>query len=134
MQLADFPIGERAEIADPPNHVLGLAHLNQAPAHVNVGPSHGVLDLLQGNVVCQELDGIDDDLILLDESAERRNFTDAGHGRELVAQIPILQTAKIREILLTCQKRPSIQRARLIPPHQYDRFQPISNLQRRLVK
>ena len=49
----------------------------------------------QRDAVAAQLVGIDADLVLLDEAADRRDLGDAGHARERVAQVPVLERAQL---------------------------------------
>ena len=52
------------------------------------------------NVVGQQLVGIDLDLVLLLEAAEGRHFGDAFHALNPVAQVPVLEGAQVRQVVL----------------------------------
>src|SRR3546814_4400692 len=52
-----------------------------------------------GYAVGRELHRIEQHLVLLDHAADAGDFGHAGHGLQLVAQEPVLQPAKLREIV-----------------------------------
>ena len=88
-------IVERPQVALHPHHVLGLGELQHRAAEVAVGGADRVGDLLQRQVVGLEPLGIDDDLVLLDHAADRRDLRNVGHRLELEAQEPVLQRAQV---------------------------------------
>ena len=59
-----------------------------------------IMIVLDRQVVREQFLGLEDDLIFLDEPADRRHLRHARHGRELIAQIPILKSAQTRQILV----------------------------------
>jgi hypothetical protein len=54
-----------------------------------------------GDAVCSELHRIEQHLVLLDHAADAGDLGDAGHGLQLVAQEPVLQSAKLRQVVAT---------------------------------
>jgi hypothetical protein len=67
------------DVAEPADHVFGLAHLDQPAAHVVVGALDCRADMRQRNSVGSQRVGVDLDLILLDVAANRRNLRDSRH-------------------------------------------------------
>ena len=86
---------ERADVAAAAHHVFGAAELEQPPAGFGVAGAHGLHDAPDGDAVGLEPVGIEVDLELLAETADRRDFGHARHGFEVIAQIPILAGAQI---------------------------------------
>ena len=58
------------------------------------------ITLLIGDVVGLEPVRIDIHLVLLAESADGRDFRHAGHGLQVIAQIPVLQRPQVRQAVL----------------------------------
>ena len=95
LQIAQAP-----DVAGGAHHVFGLAHLHQAPAHVVVAALDGLFDPGQRDVVGQQCFRLDLDLILLDVAADGGDFGHAVHRLQRIAQIPVLDRAQLREIVL----------------------------------
>ena len=55
-----------------------------------------LMTLRHGNAVREQLRRVDVHLVLLLEAADGRDLGDAGHGRQRVAQIPVLQRRAAR--------------------------------------
>src|SRR5260370_725820 len=92
-----FEIAQRAQITQTANHVFRAAYFEDPSADfVRAGPDL-FDDSRKGNTVSAEFVGVDIDLVLLDESPDRRNFGNARNGFKLVAQIPVLNAAQLGE-------------------------------------
>ncbi len=89
---------QRLDVALAAHHELGLGHLDQPAAHVDVAALNGLFDLGQGHTVGAQFFGIDLDLVLPHKAAHRGDLGDAGHAHQLVAQIPVLLGSQHREI------------------------------------
>ena len=89
---------DEAEAADDELHAVFLDDL---AADVEVALTDGVHDLLQGDARGAHFRGGNFDLILPHEPANARHLSDAGNGVELVAHEPILQRAKLAEVVAT---------------------------------
>ena len=87
-------------IAPPADHVLRAAELDQPPAHVVVAVPNRLDHGGDRDVEGQQLGGIDVDLVLLLKSADRGHLGHAGHRLELVAEIPVLETPQLGQIVL----------------------------------
>ena len=88
------------KIAETANHVFRPAHLQQPAAHF-IGAAADLLnDCRERNVVGLKFVRIELDLILPDEAADGGDFGDARNGFELVANVPILKAAQIRQAVL----------------------------------
>ena len=83
-------VGDRFEVAKSPHHVLALGQLHHHRADIAVGALNGTHDARNRNAVREELGRVDVHLILLFESTHAGNFGDARHGRQRVAEIPVL--------------------------------------------
>ena len=82
---------EAADQADAAHHVLGVADFHHFSADIVVAALDGGNHLLERNVVGAELYRVKVDLVLLDEAADAGDFSDSGHGVELVLDEPVLQ-------------------------------------------
>ena len=89
---------ERLDVPEPAHHELGLGQLDEAAADIVVAAPDRGPDLLQGNPVGHQLVGVDGHLVLLDEAADARHLGDPGHAGQLVAQVPVLDRAQLREV------------------------------------
>src|SRR5207249_6677716 len=69
-------------------------------ADIRVAQLNGVDDFAERDVVGNESVWIEIDLVLLHETANRRDFGDTFHRGERVTQIPILNGTHLREIVL----------------------------------
>ena len=87
------------DVAQTSHHELGLAHLDQSAAHVVVAALQGRAYFRQGNVVGQQLVGIDLDLVLLDVTADGSHFGHPGHAHQLIAQKPVLDGAQLLKVV-----------------------------------
>ena len=85
------------QIAAAAHHVLAPGELEQPPFDVVVAGPDGVDDVLHAEVVGRQARRIEVDLVLLDEPADAGDLGHARHGRQPVAQIPVLEAAKLRE-------------------------------------
>src|ERR1700738_5361314 len=89
--------GERPQIAQAPNHVLGAPELKQPPAHL-VGAVTDLVDhRRERDVKGAELVGIQSDLVLTDKTADRRDFRHPWNRLDLIPEKPILEAAQIGE-------------------------------------
>ena len=126
--LRDLLVGEGSQVADAADHELGLAHLDEASADVEVGPRDGSLDRAQRHVVRQKPDRVDDHLVLLDEPADRGDLADALDRDELIPQIPVLEAAQVREVQRAGLKRRAVEWAAVVASDKLDGFQPRAHL------
>ena len=86
-------------IAAAAHHVFAAGEFHQPPAHVVVAAAHRRDHFRDRNAVGRQAVGIDVDLILPHEAAERRHFRDARHGLQLVAQKPVLVGAQLGQVV-----------------------------------
>ena len=86
---------DRLHVAAAAHHVLGAGELEQPPADLVVALADRVDHVGERDVVGEQPVRVDVDLVLLDEAADRRHLGDAGHGLQLVAQVPVLQAAQL---------------------------------------
>lgn len=93
-------IGDVLDVADSLHHVLGFRVLHDAAADVVVAASNRADDLAERQIVGEQPVRIDVHLVLPDETTNHRDVGNAGHGLELVADVPVLQAAELREIVL----------------------------------
>src|SRR5436305_833512 len=92
-EIGMVTIGTVADLLDvtaPPNHVLAAGDFEEPPADLAVGAANRVGDVGEAQLVSDELVGVDRDLVLLDEPADRGDLGHAGNRLELIAQEPVL--------------------------------------------
>jgi len=75
----------------PPNSIT-------RPPYVVVAGTHRGNHLGDWNMEGLQAHRVEIDLILPDESAQRRHFRNAGDGLEMIAQVPVLQGAQLRQL------------------------------------
>src|SRR6185503_1864321 len=80
--------------------VFVLRHLDDAATHLGVRAAHRRGDLSHAHPARLHADGIDFDLVLLLEAADRRDLGDAGDGLEPVTELPVLQAAQLLQVAL----------------------------------
>ena len=93
-------IVQGSQIAESADHVLCAAHLEQATADFICARPHFLDHGRKWNAVGAQLVGIEIDLILLDESADGRDFRDTRNCFELIPQVPVLDAAQFGETAL----------------------------------
>src|SRR5205823_8178433 len=91
-----FDVLDFFDVAAAADEVLGCRDFEHASADIGVTHFDRVHDVAERNVVGDEGVWIEIDLVLLYETADRRHFRHAFHGRERVAEIPILNRAQLR--------------------------------------
>ena len=94
-----------AQITQASHHVLGLGHLDHAPAHITVGIAYHLRDLAQRDAICAQLHRIDRHLVLLHKTADGSDLRHAVRLGQLIAQIPVLHGAQFGEIVFVAQHR-----------------------------
>ena len=92
-------------VAAAPHHVLGAAELHQPPTDIVVARPHRLHHFFDRHAVRLELHGVDIDLVLAHETAQRRHLRYARHGLKLVAQKPVLERAELRQVMLAAGVR-----------------------------
>ena len=96
-----FNVLQAANQADAAHDVLRVARLNHLGADVVVAALHRGDHILERDVVGAHLDGIEIDLVLLDEAADAGNLGDSGHGVELIFDEPILNRVQRAAVIRT---------------------------------
>ncbi len=90
---------ERLEIAPRTDHVLGLGQLDHRSAGFAIRVADRRDHLSERQVVGLEPRRVDDDLVLAHHAADRRNLGDVRDRLQLVLEEPVLERAKLREVL-----------------------------------
>src|ERR1700693_755878 len=93
-------VAQGMQIAEAANHVFRSAHFKQAAAHLIGAGANFFNDRAEGNRVIAKFVRIEIYLVFANESADSGDFGDARNSFQLVAQIPILETAQIGEAAL----------------------------------
>ena len=93
-------IVQRFQIAQAANHVSRAAQFEHAPTDFIRARLHPLDHGRQRNAICEQLVGIEIDLVLAHEPADTRHFGHAGNGCQLIAQVPVLNASQIGEALL----------------------------------
>src|SRR5437899_240403 len=88
------------DVAAATDVVLGRGDFENFAADIRVTHLNRVDDFAERDVVGNESVWIEIDLVLLHETANRRDFGDTFHRGERVTQIPILNGTQLREIVL----------------------------------
>jgi hypothetical protein len=83
---SELEILDARHVAAPSQRVLVLRHLDHPPTDLRVRAAHGRRDLTHGDVAGLRALGIDLDLVLLFESADARDFGNAGHALQPIAK------------------------------------------------
>src|SRR5581483_5847345 len=91
-------VGNVLDEAGAADEELEAVLLHDLGADVDVALAHRLVDLGQGDAVGTQLVGINVNLILLDEAAERGDFRHALDRLELIAHVPILQRTQLRQV------------------------------------
>ena len=100
-----FDVVDAFEVAATAHHELVFGKFQRAPADVHVAAANDVADFCQRNTERAQAARIDDDVVLLDEAADARNFGHALGLGEAEANVPILQRAQIRKRLVLTKHR-----------------------------
>ncbi|GBE30776.1 hypothetical protein BMS3Bbin04_01812 [bacterium BMS3Bbin04] len=90
----NFLIGIALEVAQPTNEILGFGHFNQPSADILIRSLELHFQVLERDVQGGQLVRINDNLVLLDESADACNFSHTGYCLQLITHVPILNTAQ----------------------------------------
>jgi hypothetical protein len=105
---------EGFEVTARADHVLGLAQLDDRAAGFTIGPLQRARDLRQRQVEGDQLVRVDDDLELPDHATDARNLGHIRDGLQLVLEKPVLQRAKLGDVL---RAGPVHQRVFVYPAH-----------------
>ena len=84
-------VGDALDVAASPDVILGRADFKNLSAHIAVGHTDFVDDLVERNAVGGQLVRVEVNLVLLHETADGRDFGDTLHRFKRVAQIPVLE-------------------------------------------
>src|SRR6185295_20308442 len=76
---------------------LRAARFDDSPADIVIAALQRVGDALNREAVGPQTAGVDIDLILPDEPADRRDLGDAGDALQRVPEVPVLNRAEVRE-------------------------------------
>ena len=87
------------DVAAAAHVIFGRRDFENFSAHIAVAHLDRVDDVAERDVVGDELVRIEIDLVLLHEAADRRDFGDAFHRFQRVAQMPILKGTQLGEIV-----------------------------------
>ncbi len=90
-------IANRPRVAASAHHVLGTAELDQSAAHLVVSTAHRIHDAVDRHAVGLQPVRVDVDLVLPHVAAERRDVGHARNRSEVVAEIPVLIGAQLRQ-------------------------------------
>src|ERR1700722_6155279 len=91
---------ERLEIAQPANHVSRTAQFQYAAPNFIRTRLHAVDNGREGYAISEQFVRIKLHLILAHKPTDTRDFGHTGNGRQLIAQVPVLNTSKIGQALL----------------------------------
>ncbi len=87
------------KVAEAADHILGSAHLQYVSADFVCALPYLVNHGGSGDAIGEELVGVEVHLVLAHKAADAGHLCHAGHGFKLIAQIPVLQRAQIRQAL-----------------------------------
>ena len=90
----------RPEIAAAAHHVLAAGELQHPAAHLLIALADTLGHPVDGDLVGQQLVGVDGDLVLFDVGADRRDLGHAGDRPQLVLYVPVLQAAQLGQVML----------------------------------
>src|SRR6267143_998076 len=88
------------QIAEPANHVFRPAHFEQASTDFVRAGANSFNDSRERDSVSAKFVGVEVDLVLAHESANRSYLGHSWNSFELVAQIPILKAAQVGQTAL----------------------------------
>ena len=91
---------QRAQIAETADHVLRPAQIEHTTADFIRAHLYLVDDRRKRNAIGEQLVGIELYLILPDEAADAGDLSNAGHGLQGIAQMPVLQAAQVGKAVL----------------------------------
>ena len=81
------------------HHEFRFPHFDGTTANIEIGVADRHHQLRHRNVIGEQPVGINGHLILLDETTEAGNFRHPFHRGQLVAQVPVLNTAQLLQIV-----------------------------------
>ena len=91
-------IRQGPDVADSSHQVVCAGHFQHPAAYLIIAGPDPVDDGLQGDVQSQQAVWIQPDLILSNETTDRRDFGDPRHGLERIANLPVLQASQIGQV------------------------------------
>ena len=92
-------VSHRPNIPPPPDHVFRSRCLDGPAADVVVAATDRFDDPTEWDVIRQQGIRIDVHLVLLHEAPHAGHLGDPGHARQRVAEVPILEASKLREVI-----------------------------------
>ena len=95
-----FEVTHRPGIPAPAHHVLGAAEFEQPPASLAVPRPHGLHHAADRNPVSLQPVRVNVHLELFAEAAHRRHLRHARNGLQVIAQVPVLARAQLRQVVL----------------------------------
>ncbi len=92
-------VAERANPADAADQIFGVAFLDHAAADGGVRSGDGGVQFAERDAVGAEFVRIDVDLVFDRKAAHRGDLGHAGHGIELIADVPVLDGPEPAEVV-----------------------------------
>src|SRR5207248_686470 len=94
-----FDVGDAFDVAAATHEIFRGRDLESFAAYVGIARFDRTDDVAERDVVGDKRVWIEVDLVLLYEATDWRDFRDTFHGRERVAEIPVLNRTQRRQIL-----------------------------------
>ena len=88
-----------SDIAAAAHHVFRAAQLDGTAADIVVAHANGIDHAFHRQTVSRQLVRIQIDLVLAHESADAGDFRHAFDAADLIAQVPVLKTAQLSQIV-----------------------------------
>ena len=107
-----FKVVEVGDITLHAQNEFAFRQFQRTSANFAITAFHGRADIFQGQVVGAQLRRVHRHLILFHEPAHGRDLRHAGHGCELIFQIPVLERPQFRQVTIR-----GVQRIHERPPH-----------------
>ena len=95
----EFEVFDTGDEADAAQHKLGSIFLHHLAADIEIRALHRCHHVHERDIDRTHLGGVQLHLILLHKAADARHLGHALHAGELVAHIPVLQRAQLREVI-----------------------------------
>ncbi len=96
-----FDVFRALDPTEASNEVLDAVDLDHARANFEVRTAHGLEHLVELHAVSPHRSGIDIDLVLANETADRSHFRDALRRHQRIADVPVLRAAQLVEVPAT---------------------------------
>ena len=100
LQRDVLDVGDALQVTAPAHHELELGELDRTAADVRVARPDRVAELAEADALSAQPVRIDDDVVLLHEAADARDFGHPRGARGAEAHHPVLQRAQLGERLL----------------------------------